>query len=102
MRVEQSSGGAGVTAKLLQAGSRVKVAGDMLKLDVQTIARREGLENPNQLKAFTGLPYETCRTLWEGKKGRVDLTTLETLCDKFGVMPGHWFVYEPGPGARVK
>jgi DNA-binding Xre family transcriptional regulator len=69
----------------------------MIRLAVKEIAMREGIENPNALAVATGLPYETCRRVWEGQPAMVGLNTLEKLCDTLRVRPGQLFDYEHEP-----
>ena len=66
----------------------------MIRLDVKEIAIREGFENPYALSIAAGLPYETCRKLWQGTAVRIDLRTLEKLCDALDVRPGLLFDYQ--------
>ena len=73
------------------------VRGAMIKLNVRETAEREGYENPNRLSEATGLPYETCRKLWRGEARRIDLNTIERLCDVLRLRPGQLFDYEHEP-----
>ena len=70
------------------------VRGAMIKLNVREAAEREGYDNPNLLSEATGLPYETCRKLWRGEARRIDLNTIERLCDVLRLRPGQLFDYE--------
>lgn len=74
------------------------VPGDMIRLVVREIAQREGIENPNALSQATGLPYETCRRLWQEKATMIGLNTIERLCDVLRVRPAQLFDYEYEPG----
>ncbi|PYP88997.1 MAG: hypothetical protein DMF61_04670 [Blastocatellia bacterium AA13] len=58
---------------------------------------REGFENPNALALATGLPYETCRRLWREDATRIDLRTIEILCNVLQVRPAQLFDYAPDP-----
>lgn len=69
----------------------------MIRLVVKEIAEREGIENPNALSQATGLPYETCRRLWQEKASMIGLGTIERLCDVLHVRPGQLFDYENEP-----
>lgn len=73
------------------------VRGAMIKLNVRETAEREGYDNPNLLSEATGLPYETCRKLWRGEARRIDLNTIERLCDVLRLRPGQLFDYEYEP-----
>jgi len=70
---------------------------DVLKLLIRETAIREGIENPNALAQATGLPYETCRRLWREDATRIDLLTIEVLCNTLQVRPGQLFDYDPEP-----
>ena len=70
-----------------------KVA-DVIKLDVQNLCIREGITNPFQLAEVTGLPYATCRRIWQGTPAMIGLNTIERLCDVLRVRPGQLFDYE--------
>lgn len=74
------------------------VCGGMIRLVVKQVAEREGIENPNALAQATGLPYETCRRLWQEKATMIGLGTVERLCDTLHVRPGQLFDYEYEPG----
>jgi DNA-binding Xre family transcriptional regulator len=82
--------GAGIT-------SLVSVASTMIALNISDPAIREGIPNANALAVTTGLPYETCRKLWRGTATRIDLKTIERLCDVLRVRPGQLFDYEYEP-----
>jgi DNA-binding Xre family transcriptional regulator len=69
----------------------------MLRLLIRETAIREGIDNPNALAVATGLPYETCRRLWREEATRIDLLTIEILCDALRVRPGQLFDYEYEP-----
>jgi DNA-binding Xre family transcriptional regulator len=73
-----------------------------LKLQVQEIARKLGVENASQLAKLTGLGLTSCYQLWEGTAQMVSLETLNTLCNKLKVHPALLFEYKPDPedGAR--
>jgi DNA-binding Xre family transcriptional regulator len=66
-----------------------------LKLQVQEIGRRQGIENAAQLAKLTGLGIPSCYQLWHGKAKAVSLKTLNTLCNKLRTHPAILFDYEP-------
>lgn len=69
----------------------------MLRMVVKDVALREGIENPNALAEATGLPYETCRRLWNKTPAMIGISTIERLCDVLKVRPGQLFDYEHEP-----
>lgn len=66
-----------------------------LKLQVQEIARRQGIENAAQLAKLTGLGMPSSYQLWKGTAKRVSLKTLNTLCNKLKTHPAILFDYKP-------
>lgn len=68
-----------------------------LKLQIQEIARKLGVENASQLSKLTGLGLTSCYQLWEGMAQMVSLETLNTLCNKLKVHPALLFEYKPDP-----
>ncbi|PYS88040.1 MAG: hypothetical protein DMF64_21485 [Acidobacteria bacterium] len=68
-----------------------------LKLQVQEIARKLGVENAAQLAKITGLGLTSCYQLWEGTSQMISLRTLNTLCNKLKVHPALLFEYKPDP-----
>jgi DNA-binding Xre family transcriptional regulator len=68
-----------------------------LKLQVQEIARKLGVENAAQLAKLTGLGLTSCYQLWEGTAQMVSLRTLNTLCNKLKAHPALLFEYQPDP-----
>ena len=68
-----------------------------LKLQVQEIARKLGVENAAQLAKMTGLGLTSCYQLWEGTAQMISLRTLNTLCNKLKVHPALLFEYKPDP-----
>ena len=73
-----------------------------LKLQVQEIARKLGVENAAQLAKLTGLGLTSCYQLWEGTARMVSLRTLNTLCNKLKVHPALLFEYKPDPEEGTK
>ncbi|HEX8129222.1 MAG TPA: helix-turn-helix transcriptional regulator [Pyrinomonadaceae bacterium] len=71
-----------------------------LKLQVQEIARRQGIENAAQLAKVTGLGIPSCYQLWKGTAKAISLKTLNTLCNKLKVHPVILFDYTPDPEER--
>jgi DNA-binding Xre family transcriptional regulator len=68
-----------------------------LKLQVQEIARRQGIENAAQLAKLTGLGLPSCYQLWKGTARAISLKTLNTLCNKLRTHPAILFDYKPDP-----
>lgn len=68
-----------------------------LKLQVQEIARRQGIENAAQLSKLTGIGLPSSYQLWKGTAQSVSFKTLNTLCNKLKVHPAILFDYTPDP-----
>jgi len=68
-----------------------------LKLQIQEIGRRQGIENAAQLAKLTGLGMTSAYQLWQGTAKAVSLKTLNTLCNKLRTHPAILFDYMPDP-----
>jgi len=68
-----------------------------LKLRVEEVARKLGIENAAQLASLTGLGLTSCYQLWQGTAQMISLKTLNTLCNKLKVHPALLFDYTPDP-----
>jgi DNA-binding Xre family transcriptional regulator len=65
-----------------------------IRLAVKEVALKSGIETPYALKEKTGLGYAICHRLWHIEVRRVDLSTLESLCNALNVKPGDLFKLE--------
>jgi DNA-binding Xre family transcriptional regulator len=68
-----------------------------VSLRIQELGEAVGILNPYELSKRTGMPYESCRLIWSEQTRRIDLSTIEKLCEVFGVIPGQLFRYEIMP-----
>jgi DNA-binding Xre family transcriptional regulator len=85
--------GAGRLAEVEPHGT---VARDMtLRLIVREVAEREGIKTPYELSKLAGLPYETCRALWNEQSNMIALKTLERICTVLKVRPSQVIEFEP-------
>ena len=66
-----------------------------MKLKVKEVAERVGVKNASHLRSLTGLGVGTCYQLWDGSAQRIDLETLNTLCNFLQVGPAMLFEYVP-------
>jgi DNA-binding Xre family transcriptional regulator len=66
-----------------------------IKLQIQDVARKLGIENAAQLSKLTGLGLTTCYLLWEGKAKMISFKTLNTICNTLKAHPALLFNYEP-------
>jgi DNA-binding Xre family transcriptional regulator len=67
----------------------------MIRFTVAEVAIKEGYENPNQLSEASGLPYETCRNIWNDSAQRIDKSTLARLCAVLKARPGLLIEWTP-------
>jgi DNA-binding Xre family transcriptional regulator len=71
------------------------IAPAMIRFTVKEVAEKEGIENPNQLAEITGLPYETCRTIWNDTAVLIHKRTLARLCAALRVRPSQLIEWIP-------
>jgi putative transcriptional regulator len=71
----------------------------MIKLIVRDLAAAAGIGNALVLSRQSGLAYAMCYKLWNDQQTRIDLTTIDRLCDVLRCSPGDLFVRET-PTAR--
>lgn len=73
-----------------------------MRLKIREVAERVGVKNASHLRTLTGLGTGTCYQIWDGMLTRIDLETLNTICNKLQVGPAMLFEYTPdvggGPG----
>lgn len=65
-----------------------------IKLKIKEVAEGKGYKNPFALSQATGINYAVCYKLWHSDRRRIDLSTLEKLCETLKVSPGRLFSYE--------
>lgn len=51
--------------------------------------------NIQRFAAEANLAYGTAYGLYKGRVNRIDLTTLDSICEALGIEPGEVFVREP-------
>jgi DNA-binding Xre family transcriptional regulator len=66
-----------------------------IKLKVREVAESKGIDNPFALSQKSGLNYAIAYRLWHAEQRRLDLTTLEKLCEALKAKPGQFFEYGP-------
>ena len=66
----------------------------MIKLIVRDLAMGEGIGNALVLSKQSGLAYAMCYKLWNDQQTRIDLTTIDRLCDVLRCSPGDLIVRE--------
>ena len=68
-----------------------------IKLQIQDVARKLGVENAAQLSKLTGLGLTSCYLLWEGKAKMISFKTLNIICNELKAHPALLFDYKPDP-----
>ena len=66
----------------------------MIKLIVRDLAAAVGIGNALVLSRQSGLAYAMCYKLWNDQQTRIDLTTIDRLCEVLRCSPGDLFVRE--------
>ena len=73
----------------------------MIKLIVRELAAAAGIGNALVLSRQSGLAYAMCHKLWNDQQTRIDLTTIDRLCEVFGCSPGDLLVREAPTPVRI-
>ena len=73
----------------------------MIKLIVRELAAAAGIGNALVLSRQSGLAYAMCHKLWNDQQTRIDLTTIDRLCEVFGCSPGDLIVREAPAPVRI-
>ena len=66
-----------------------------IKWRVKKLAETRGM-NISQLAEASGMAYSSAIDYWHGRARRIDLATLERLCEALGATPSDIFEYLPG------
>ena len=77
-------------------------SGFMIKLIVRELAGAAGIGNALVLSRQSGLAYAMCHKLWNDQQTRIDLTTIDRLCEVLRCSPGDLFVREAQTAGRSK
>ena len=62
----------------------------------------EGIGNALVLSKQSGLAYAMCYKLWNDQQTRIDLTTIDRLCDVLRCSPGDLFVRQAQAADRTR
>lgn len=66
----------------------------VIKWRVQELARQKGIDSAPQLAKAAGIAPGTATGLWYGRQMRVDMPTLERICNLLECDPGDVLVRE--------
>lgn len=69
----------------------------MIRLCIKELAEKKGIGKPVDLARQTGLSFSVIHKLWNEQQTRIDLKTIECLCQVLGVLPGELFDYRSEP-----
>ena len=73
----------------------------MIKLMVRDLAAAAGIGNALVLSKQSGLAYAMCYKLWNDQQTRIDLTTIDRLCDVLRCSPGDLLVRETPTAGQI-
>jgi DNA-binding Xre family transcriptional regulator len=65
-----------------------------IKWNVQEVAKRHGIESAPQLARAAGIAPGTATGLWYSRQLRVDVPTLQRICDLLQCSPGDVLIRE--------
>jgi DNA-binding Xre family transcriptional regulator len=63
----------------------------MIRLCIKELAETRGIARPVDLARLTGLSFSVTHKLWNEQQTRIDLKTIESLCQVLKVSPGELF-----------
>lgn len=69
----------------------------MISSRLRKIAGQFGIKNGYQFQKFTGFSESMSYSLWKDEWKRVDLKTLNTLCNLFKCTPNDLIEFKPDP-----
>lgn len=69
----------------------------MIKLNIRTLAASAGIGNPLVFSKQSGLAYAMCHKLWNDQQTRIDLATIDRLCEVLRCSPGDLFLRDTSP-----
>lgn len=67
----------------------------MIKFDIKPAAQKAGITSSYQLQNATGWHPQMAVRLWNKDVRRIDLETLEALCEVLDCRPQDLLIYEP-------
>lgn len=70
----------------------------MLKFQLHILMAEKGPDRPyriSEIAGLTGLQANTVSAIFNNRAKRIDLATIETLCQALDCAPGDLFLYEP-------
>jgi len=66
-----------------------------MRLTVREVAQAKGWRNAKELGDAAGIPNVSMYRIWNGTATRIDLSTLEKLCEILEVQPGLLILHIP-------
>ncbi len=74
----------------------------MVVLKVREIAEKKGITNPLALSQQSGIAYANCYKLWHEQQSRIDLATIDRLCEALDCEPCDLIIRVKGSSPRRK
>lgn len=74
----------------------------MIKFRLHKVAAGQDITKIGVMAERAGLNFKTISALWHNKTLRVDLSTLNALCEALNCTPGDLLEYVPEASTRVK
>jgi DNA-binding Xre family transcriptional regulator len=74
----------------------------MVLLKVRELAEKRGITNPLALSKRSGLAYANCWKIWHDQQTRIDLSTIDSLCNALECEPGDFIIRVKERKAGVK
>lgn len=74
----------------------------MLKFQLHILMAEKGPDRPyriSEIARLTGLQANTVSAIFNNRAKRIDLATIESLCQAMDCTPGDLFQYKPEPDA---
>ncbi|MCE2439669.1 MAG: helix-turn-helix transcriptional regulator [Candidatus Latescibacteria bacterium] len=74
----------------------------MLKFQLHILMAERGPDRPyriSEIAGMTGLQANTVSAIFNNRAKRIDLATIETLCQALDCTPGELFQFKPEPDA---
>jgi DNA-binding Xre family transcriptional regulator len=72
----------------------------MVILKIRELAEKVGINNPLVLSKRSGLAYANCYKLWHDQQTRIDLTTIDSLCEALECEPGDFILRVKAEGKK--
>jgi DNA-binding Xre family transcriptional regulator len=69
----------------------------MITIQIQKVAKEKGVKNAYQFQKISGFPMPMASRLFKGKWKRVDISTMDTICNSLKCTPSEIMNFTPDP-----